>query len=207
MEDDQKYSQSTDDAVIKSITNAFPKEMSLVYEKFRVKTLHTPIGSMIAIANASNLFMLKFMDGKNIEINIKNFLKSMGVRTIVNDDGSNKPLKSITFELDEYFAGNLTVFETPVGIKNGTDYQKAVLRQISDIPYGETSTYAKLAANMDKPKSYRAAANACGQNPICIVIPCHRVLSSSGMGGYSCGVERKEFLLNLEKTAKQIKHE
>ena len=68
------------------------------------------------------------------------------------------------------------------------------------MPYGETKTYAEIASNIGRPKAYRAVANACGKNPLLILIPCHRIVSTAdGLGGYVGGRERKRYLLNLEK--------
>lgn len=204
MEDEKKNSQHAAVADIESIFKSFTTQMSENRngQVFKAKILHTPIGSMIAISNADKLFMLNFLDSKKITMGILRIIKFQRVKAIEFDDGNTKPLKSVAFELAEYFDGHLTVFKTPVHInEHETEYQKAVLQQIADIPYGETSTYAKLAQNMNKPKSYRAVANGCGRNSMCIVIPCHRVLSSGGTGGFSSGIDRKKFLLDLEKKA------
>lgn len=83
----------------------------------------------------------------------------------------------------------------------GTDFQIKVWKEIKKIPKGSTLTYKELAKKINKPKSYRAVANACGKNPYPIIIPCHRVIGSNGnIGGYSGkgGVEKKIFLLKSE---------
>ena len=84
----------------------------------------------------------------------------------------------------------------------GTDFQISVWKQIAEIPAGQTNTYSKIAKSIGKPKSFRAVANACGQNPFPIDIPCHRVIrSDGGLGGYSGkgGTETKLSLLENEK--------
>ena len=83
----------------------------------------------------------------------------------------------------------------------GTDFQIKVWKEIKKIPKGSTLTYKELAKKINKPKAYRAVANACGKNPYPIIIPCHRVIGSNGnIGGYSDkgGVEKKIFLLKSE---------
>lgn len=165
-----------------------------------IKSIDSPLGPLVAIANDDHLIMLKFHDSSKIERDLKHVIALQHARAIRVDDGNTKPLKSIEFELNEYFAGKLTVFKTPVQISAAeTEYQRSILREIASIGYGATSTYSQLAANVGKPTSYRAAANACGRNAICIVVPCHRVLSSGGLGGFGCGIERKVWLLDLEK--------
>lgn len=169
----------------------------------KAKIINTPIGTLVAISDDDKLLMLTFSDSKGLERNIKRIIKMEHVRAIVVDDGNTKPLISVEYELEQYFYGHLTAFKTPVQINaDETDYQKSVLLQIASIPYGETSTYSKLANNLNKPKSFRAVANACGRNMICVVIPCHRVLSTGGLGGFTCGVDRKVWLLDHEKGVK-----
>lgn len=169
----------------------------------KAKVIDTPIGSLVAISDDNKLLMLTFGNSKGLERNIKRIIAMEHVRAITVDDGNTKPLISVEYELGQYFDGHLTEFKTPVQIHvDETDYQKSVLLQIASIPYGETSTYSKLAQNLNKPNSYRAVANACGRNMICIVTPCHRVLSTGGMGGFTCGVERKVWLLDHEKGVK-----
>ena len=82
----------------------------------------------------------------------------------------------------------------------GTDFQNKVWKELKKIPKGETRTYKQIALNIGHPKASRAVANACGKNPILLLIPCHRIISSiDGLGGYVGGIDRKRFLLNLEK--------
>jgi methylated-DNA-[protein]-cysteine S-methyltransferase len=102
-------------------------------------------------------------------------------------------------ELDEYFEGRRTSFDLPLDWQLTRGFARQVLRRTAKIPYGEVSTYQRMAAAAGSPRAYRAAGNALGANPIPIVVPCHRVLhSGGGLGGYGGGLERKEFLLRLE---------
>ena len=81
----------------------------------------------------------------------------------------------------------------------GTSFQRKVWRKIASIPFGQTRNYAWLAGAIGSPKGYRAVANACGANPIPLIIPCHRVIASDGsIGGFSGGIELKRKLLKLE---------
>ncbi|MDR1263873.1 MAG: methylated-DNA--[protein]-cysteine S-methyltransferase [Oscillospiraceae bacterium] len=104
-------------------------------------------------------------------------------------------------QLDAYLNGRLFEFNLPLDIDaTGTDFQRRAWRALLTIPYGETITYADLAARMGSPTAIRAAGQANNRNPIAIVIPCHRVIRTNGdLGGYNGGVERKRALINMEK--------
>lgn len=106
----------------------------------------------------------------------------------------------LTCELTAYFAGQLQCFTVPVAPR-GSPFQKTFYKALCDIPYGETRTYGDLASELDV--SAQAIGQACGANPIAILIPCHRVLSATGLGGYSGdgGIETKVALLRLEGAA------
>ncbi len=100
-------------------------------------------------------------------------------------------------QLEEYFAGKRTEF-TLFFLYNGTDFQRLVWSKLSEIPYGKVVTYGQLAAAIGQPTACRAVANAVGQNPYLILLPCHRVVSTEGIGGFSAGLEAKKQLLTLE---------
>jgi methylated-DNA-[protein]-cysteine S-methyltransferase len=105
----------------------------------------------------------------------------------------------VTRQLDEYFAGRRRVFDVPLSM-SGTPFQTRVWAALRDIPYGETRGYGQLAASIGQPKASRAVGLANGRNPISIIVPCHRVIGSTGkMTGYGGGLERKEYLLALER--------
>jgi methylated-DNA-[protein]-cysteine S-methyltransferase len=101
-------------------------------------------------------------------------------------------------QLGEYFAGARTAFELPL-LTAGTPFQREVWARLAEIPYGETISYAELAASVDRPQAFRAVGSANGANPIAIIVPCHRVITSSGsLGGYAGGLDAKRTLLALE---------
>lgn len=101
-------------------------------------------------------------------------------------------------QLEEYFVGSRQNFDLPLN-PSGTAFQKRVWRTLCGIPYGSAISYGELARRADCPKGYRAVGQANGRNPIPILIPCHRVIGVDGtLGGYSCGLDRKRFLLDLE---------
>lgn len=107
---------------------------------------------------------------------------------------------TVARELDEYFAGKRRSFDVPVDLTPLTDFQRRILRATAAVPFGEVSTYARVAAKAGSTKAMRAAGQALGANPIPIVVPCHRVLASDGtLGGYAGGLDNKRRLLSLER--------
>jgi O-6-methylguanine DNA methyltransferase len=101
-------------------------------------------------------------------------------------------------ELRAYFAGNLRVFSVPLDMQ-GTDFQVSVWNQLVKIPYGETRSYSQVAEAVGRPKAVRAVGAANSNNPIAIIVPCHRVIGSGGkLTGYGGGLPLKKRLLELE---------
>lgn len=104
-------------------------------------------------------------------------------------------------QLAAYFAGQLREFDVPVAL-TGTPFQQSVWAALRRVPYGTTWTYAELAAAVGRPTAVRAVGAANGRNPVCLVVPCHRVVGSTGsLTGYAGGTDRKAFLLDLERAA------
>jgi methylated-DNA-[protein]-cysteine S-methyltransferase len=108
------------------------------------------------------------------------------------------PLPEVRRQLAEYFAGVRRAFTLPLA-PHGTDFERRVWRALAAIPYGETRSYAGVAAAIGRPTACRAVGRANGRNPIAVVIPCHRVIGSDGsLTGYGGGLDLKRFLLDLE---------
>jgi methylated-DNA-[protein]-cysteine S-methyltransferase len=104
-------------------------------------------------------------------------------------------------QLEEYFAAERREFDLALDL-GGTAFQRSVWAQVAAVPYGATTTYAALARALGRPAAVRAVAAAVGRTPVPIVVPCHRVLASDGaLTGYLGGLERKQALLDLERTA------
>ena len=102
-------------------------------------------------------------------------------------------------ELDAYFAGTRRVFDLPIDWSLVRGFALRVLHATAAVPFGRVTTYGSVARSAGSPRAARAAGNALGSNPIPIVVPCHRVLhADGGLGGYSGGLDRKQFLLALE---------
>lgn len=149
------------------------------------RLIDTPLGSMIAATDGDAIVSLDFADEGG---------------DIPNSD--HPLLLRLEKELGEYFAGKRRTFDLPLA-PQGTPFQKKVWETLRTIPYGETISYAQEAERFGNPRAVRAVASANGRNPISILIPCHRVMATGGgLGGYSGGVEKKAFLLALERQPK-----
>lgn len=109
-------------------------------------------------------------------------------------------LPEVAVQLAEYFAGGRTRFDLPLKM-TGTPFQQEVWAALQGIPYGETTTYKELADALGKPQAARAVGLANGKNPISIIVPCHRVIGSTGsLTGYGGGLQRKQQLLAHERS-------
>lgn len=111
------------------------------------------------------------------------------------------PFAAVSAQLAEYFDGARTEFDLPLRL-DGTEFQRTVWAGLREIPYGETWTYGQLAERLGRRTASRAVGLANGKNPISIIVPCHRVVGSSGgLTGYGGGLDRKQHLLTLERSA------
>ncbi len=143
----------------------------------------SPVGPLLLQADGGGLKALSFLRQEEI----KNV--STGV----------SPILSRAFEqLNAYFEGERTTFEIPLA-PEGTDFQHKVWKELQQIPYGSTTTYGELSAKLGDEKAIRAVGRANGENPIPIIIPCHRVVGAQGkLVGYAGGLQRKKWLLKHE---------
>ena len=111
---------------------------------------------------------------------------------------SSPLLEKAKEEIEEYFQGKRKTFDLPLDAK-GTEFQKRVWKELLDIRYGETLSYGEIGDRIGT-KAYRAIGNACGKNPIPILIPCHRVVGKDNIGGFSLGLYLKRKLLDIERS-------
>ena len=111
---------------------------------------------------------------------------------------SSPLLEKAKEEIEEYFQGKRKTFDLPLDAK-GTEFQKRVWKELLDIRYGETLSYGEIGDRIGT-KAYRAIGNACGKNPIPILIPCHRVVGKDNIGGFSLGLDLKRKLLDIERS-------
>ena len=163
------------------------------------KTISTPLGSMIAIADNYALHLLQFEDYKKLATQIAALEEDKGCKSI---NGNSAPLQLLEIELVNYFAGTLKQFTVPLKI-NGTTFQKTTWQALLNIPYGTITTYKTMAEIVERPYARRAVGTAHGANKIAILIPCHRVIATNGsLRGYASGPERKQWLLDFEEKNK-----
>ncbi|HSG99894.1 MAG TPA: methylated-DNA--[protein]-cysteine S-methyltransferase [candidate division Zixibacteria bacterium] len=159
--------------------------------------LDSPLGPMIAGATERGLCFLEWTDRGGTETILRRVEKRYQAE-LIGADTPNAHLRSLTEELQRYFAGELRGFTIPIDVY-GSPFQRAVWSQLLKIPYGETRSYQQIAAALDKPDAVRAVGAANGSNYLSIVIPCHRVIGADGsLTGYGGKVWRKKRLLELE---------
>ena len=159
--------------------------------------LDTPLGPMTAVADEHALHLLEFVDRRGLEREIERLRlrQKAGIAP-----GRTAPIVQIERELAEYFAGRSMTFETRLARPSGSPFQNAVWDALLTIPPGETWSYAQLARVVGSPRAVRAVGTANGANQLAIVIPCHRVINSSGeLGGYGGGLPRKRWLIDHER--------
>ena len=156
----------------------------------------TPLGTMIAVADDNGLYLLEFTDSKNIDYKLK-LLKNK-INPIIKQ-GSNSIIDLITRELHLYFAGTLKNFTTPLHF-TGSQFQLHAWKFLTTVPYGKTCTYLQEAITMGDKKACRAVGHANSKNNLAIIVPCHRVIATSGkLCGYAGGLNRKEWLIKHEQ--------
>ena len=153
-----------------------------------ITTYSSPVGTLTLVAGENGLRAILWPDDAPGR-----------VRLADTTPGSTAVFEATARQLDEYFAGSRRTFDLPLD-PVGTEFQLAVWRSLTEIPFGETSSYAKQAAGIGRPTAVRAVASANGRNPISIVVPCHRVIGANGsLTGFAGGLEAKGFLLDLER--------
>ncbi len=148
--------------------------------------LDTPIGELLLAGEDGALSMIGFPKGS--------MRREPEADWIFNE----QPLAEVCRQLREYFAGDRQAFDIPLRL-GGTEFQVSVLEALQQIPYGQTTSYGEIARRIGRPKAVRAVGAANGRNPIPIVVPCHRVIGSTGdLTGFGGGLDTKEALLRLE---------
>lgn len=163
-----------------------------------VTRIPTPLGPMIAAAGEGALWLLEFTDRRKLPTQLRTLQERHGCVLV---PGTDPALAAAAEELRAYFEGRLRTFSVPVRTP-GTPFQEAVWRALRDVPYGETASYADLAARIGRPGASRAVGRANGDNRVSILLPCHRVVGADGrLTGYGGGLWRKQRLLDLERGA------
>jgi methylated-DNA-[protein]-cysteine S-methyltransferase len=153
-------------------------------------TVHrTPVGALTLIASDRGLRAILWEKATS---------QSGGIRSPLTRNPMHPILQQTAQELDEYFAGTRTAFDVPLDLK-GTSFQLAAWHALADIPFGATATYGQQAHAIGVPRAARAVGAANGANPVCIVLPCHRVIGANGsLTGFGGGLAIKQWLLDHE---------
>jgi methylated-DNA-[protein]-cysteine S-methyltransferase len=153
----------------------------------------TPVGTLLVAATPVGLCRIVY--DPEPEREAERLAGSHGARVLRVPGG----LDAARRQLDEYFERRRTAFELPLDTSAVRPFQQLVLERLARVPYGEVTTYGALARRAGRPRAARAVGTAMNRNPIPIVLPCHRVVGSTGkLVGYGGGLERKEALLRLE---------
>ena len=149
--------------------------------------LKTDLGSFGILVNESDL----------LKVILPNKINSISIE--ITNPGSHKPIMhNVIEQLNQYFMGIRKQFDISLKLEMPPFYKK-VLKEVSEIPYGQTFSYKNIARKLNNPRAYRAVANANAVNPIPIIIPCHRVIQSNGdLGNYGGGRKLKQSLVQLE---------
>jgi len=147
----------------------------------------SPVGDLLLAGNRQALHHLSFQEGKHPTVVPPHWIQD------------RKPFRDVIHQLAEYFSGTRTTFHVSL-CPQGTPFQRQVWQALTTIPYGQTASYGDIARSIGKPAASRAVGAANGQNPLSIIVPCHRVIGHSGkLVGYGGGLPIKEKLLSLER--------
>jgi len=149
-------------------------------------TIDSPIGKLLLLGDGRALHALHMLDAPRPR------------QIDPSWERSDEPFDEVKRQLREYFAADRTEFDLPLELR-GNDFQLEVWHALTEIPYGTTTSYGEIARRIGRPDAPRAVGLANGQNPIAVIVPCHRVIGASGkLVGYGGGLERKRLLLELE---------
>ena len=157
-------------------------------------TYESPLGGLTVMVTPRGLVRLSY-PGEGLEAQLQELADRVSPRILEAPERTD----DVRRQLDGYFTGRRRAFDVPIDWRLVRGFAGDVLRATARIPFGGVSSYREIAAAAGSPNAYRAAGNALGSNPVPIVVPCHRVLhAGGGLGGYTGGLERKRYLLELE---------
>jgi len=163
----------------------------------KYRFLDSRFGRVLVAGDGDSLQWLSFTTGRQKATSLSEWI----------EDNRNTLLREAGRELDAYFAGKRERFDLPLE-PQGTAFQKRVWKKLVSIPYGKTVSYSELARRIGCPGAFRAVGAANGQNPISVIIPCHRVLGKNGdLTGYGGGLDMKRRLLELERCTNEDRSE
>jgi methylated-DNA-[protein]-cysteine S-methyltransferase len=187
-----------DDAAMRRLRDRLVREAEasgLIDVAYR--TVDSPVGPLLLAGTAAGLVRVAYAREDHDKV-LGHLARNLSPRIL----HAPARLDGAAREIDEYFAGRRRRFDLPVDWSLARGFRRAVLAHLSAIGYGETVSYAAIAAAAGNPKAVRAVGTACATNPLPLVVPCHRVVRSDGsIGEYVGGVEAKRMLLTLETAA------
>ena len=158
-------------------------------------SVDSPLGPLVVAATPRGLVRVAYTEPGSADDVLEDLAARVSPRMLEAPERLDEPRR----ELDEYFAGHRKEFDLAIDWSILRGFTLKVLRETARIDFGELRSYAEVATAAGSPRAVRAAGNALGANPMPVVVPCHRVVRTGGaLGGYTGGVERKEFLLHLE---------
>ncbi len=161
------------------------------------RTVDSPVGTLLLAATDHGLIRVAYAREDHDAV-----LQQLSDKVSPRILEAPARLDAVARELDEYFARTRRSFDVPLDWRLSAGFRAAVLHHLPEIGYGQTASYAAVAALAGSPKAVRAVGTACAKNPLPVVVPCHRVVRSDGaMGGYLGGPEAKRLLLDLEAAA------
>jgi methylated-DNA-[protein]-cysteine S-methyltransferase len=157
-------------------------------------SIHSPVGDLTLLAHDAALIALVWRVGRHSDLPFADAIV----------DADHPLLRETARQLAEYFAGRRRGFDLPLEMR-GTDFQRSVWALLRGIPFGETRSYGELARALGNPSAMRAVGAANGGNPISIIVPCHRVIGTSGsLTGFGGGLEAKAWLLAHESPQRDL---
>ncbi|MBL7995680.1 methylated-DNA--[protein]-cysteine S-methyltransferase [bacterium] len=160
------------------------------------KIIKSPIGDMVLGSVDDKICFLEFHLPERYDEMSDKIRKVYDAELV---EGTNNVIEQAEEQLQEYFTGKRKNFTVPLDLR-GTEFELKIWDQLLKIPYGQVCSYGDIAKKINNPKSVRAVGGANHNNPIAIIVPCHRVVGKSGsLVGYGGGVEKKKFLIELEK--------
>ena len=163
--------------------------MALAYKSLAYKVVQSPVGKLKLVASDKGLVAILWENDNPRRVRLGDLV----------EDARHPVLIETEQQLGEYFTGKRTAFSVALDMQ-GTRFQKDVWEALLAIPFGETRNYGQLAKQLGNPRASRAVGAANGRNPLSIIVPCHRVIGSTGkLTGFAGGLETKAHLLHLEK--------
>lgn len=155
--------------------------------------IDTPVGKLLIAGSRRGLCRIAFDPEPDLDLD--GLARAFGVK-VLRAPGH---LDAVKQQLEEYFRGKRSEFDLPIDLTPVHGFPRRVLSELARVPYGTVTTYGALASRAERPKAARAVGTVMNRNPVPIVLPCHRVIGSTGkLVGYGGGLERKEALLRLE---------